>query len=216
VPPRPTSTHMVFIFRRREQPRYHLGMQLKSMNTTCAVLALLLVCSARPVEAEEGANKLPDALHDVMMLSYVVDGVDLLPEPRKNLRAIISPELAAAIGLNHPGFPRPCERAIAASTVLDMLGTFQNGFAEELREGHRQTIEMARAVVPPKGLVVGRRTLTGDTAVSWVLSHPVKYSFALADRVTVEKHTVDSIDRLTNDFVKSCKAAVRACEKASK
>lgn len=207
---------MVFISRRREQPRYHQGMQLKSMNITCAVLAVLLVCSARRVEAEEGATKLTDGLHDILLLDYVVDGVDLLPEPRENLRAIISPELAASIGLNHPGFPRPCERAIAASAVLEMLRTFQNGFTEELREGHRQTIEMARALVPPNGLVVGRRTLTGDSAVTWVLSHPVKYSFALADRVTVEKNTVDKVDRITNDFVTSCQAAVRACEKSSK
>src|SRR5450432_2067599 len=98
------------------------------VNHLLAVVALISICAV-PARAETPASEsdapragaatppggwpLPTpAAH---LLLTVAGGVTLFDEPRNDLRAALGPDAGKAVGLDHPGFPSPCERATAAT-----------------------------------------------------------------------------------------------------
>lgn len=188
---------------------------MTTRRLTLVAIVLLTVLGGRPGRADPKPPDLRDRAKDMLLLEMVVDGVDLLPEPREKLRAAVAPEVAPGIGLDHRGFPRPCERANAAGVLVQAISALQDELGDLLAQSRAQATEEARALVPSAGLVVGRRTLTGAQAVDWILAHPAKYSFSLADRRTLDRQAIAAVDRVVQGATKSIKAAVRSCEKAS-
>ena len=188
------------------------------MTTTkrSTLVAVVLIALGGMARADASAAPKFDHTHHSALLGAVVDGADLGREPRAKLRAILGPEKSHAIGLDHPGFPRACERAQAASFLADDVLAMQRELHEAMEKSRDQMADEAGALIPPGGLVVGQRTLKGDDAVNWILNHPVKYSFAMSDRRDVERGAVAAIDKMAKGAAKSIKAAVRACERASK
>jgi len=148
----------------------------------------------------------------VQLLLAVASGATLFDASRATLRAALGPEAAEAIGLDHPGYPSPCERGMAAAYYEKNVRTLVAQLDAIEEEGRAQEIQWARSMVPPEGIRFrGGRGLTGDSAVRWILAHPGDFDPELAHRKALKSSARASLAKLLHNAVADTRAAERAC-----
>jgi hypothetical protein len=157
-----------------------------------------------------GGWPLPTAV--VHLLLAVASGATLFETPRDTLRGALGQEVARTIGLDHPGYPSPCERAMAAALYEKNARTLVAQLEATEEESRAQEIQWARSMVPPEGIRFrGGRVLTGDAAVRWILAHPGDFDPDLAHRKALRSDARASLTRVLRDAVANSRAAERAC-----
>lgn len=151
----------------------------------------------------------PPAVH---LLLAVASGATLFDTGRVTLRAALGPEAAEAIGLDHPGYPSPCERALAAAYCEKNARTLVVQLDAIEEESRAQEIRWARSMVPSEGIRFrGGRVLTGDLAVRWILAHPADFDPDLAHRKALKSQARASLAKILRSAVADARAAERAC-----
>ena len=172
---------------------------------------------SRPLEAvgvvtpnPPGGWPLPPASAELLLA--VASGVSLVDTARDTLRSALGSDGAQAIGLNHPGFPSPCERAFAAACWEKnaRASIAQLGAIEE--HSQAQEIEWARSMVPPEGIRFrGGRVLTGELAVRWILAHPADFDLELAHRKALKSQARASLAKVLRSAAADARATEHAC-----
>ena len=153
---------------------------------------------------------LPKAVGELLLL--VASGGTLFDAGRATLRATLGTEAARAIGLDHPGYPAPCERAMAAAyREADARASVAELDALE-EQSHAQEVEWATAMIPAGGIRFrGGRVLTGDSAVRWILAHPADFDPDLAHRFALKSRARVALTKLVRTAVADARSAERAC-----
>jgi hypothetical protein len=146
------------------------------------------------------------------LLLLVATGGTLFDSGRTTLRDTLGPEAAKAIGLDHPGYPSPCERAMAAA-YWEANARAQAATLEAAeQQSHAQEVQWATAMIPAGGLRFrGGRVLTGDSAVRWILAHPADFDPELAHRLVLKSRARASITKFLRTAVADARSAERAC-----
>lgn len=188
---------------------------------TCAVQARAELPTGVPEYSEFQAARagittpptswpLPKAAGELLLA--VASGVTLFDDGRATLRATLGPQAARAIGLDHPGYPAPCERAMAAAyREADARAAVAELEALE-EKSHAQEVEWATAMIPAGGIRFrGGRVLTGDSAVRWILAHPADFDPDLAHRLTLKARARAALTKLVRTAVADARSAERAC-----
>jgi hypothetical protein len=151
----------------------------------------------------------PPAVH---LLLAVASGVTLVDTGRATLRAALGPEASEAIGLDHRGYPSPCERAMAAAYNEKNARTLVAQLEAIEEEGRAQEIQWARSMVPHDGIRFrGGRVLTGDSAVHWILAHPSDFDPELAHRRALKFSARASLAKVLRSAVADARTTKRAC-----
>jgi hypothetical protein len=154
----------------------------------------------------------PLSTHAGELLLTVANGVTLFDEPRNDLRAALGPEAGSAIGLDHPGFPSPCERAVAADLFEINLRVELARLDAAEQESRAQEIEWAKSMIPAEGLRFrGGRVLTGDAAIRWILAHPADFDPNLAHRQVLKSQARAAFTKMLRMAAADVRAANRAC-----
>jgi hypothetical protein len=192
------------------RPRASAPILADNRRVPSLLATVLAVVLAVDSDLPPGTPPLTEA--NTKLLIAVAGGASLFDSKRDELRAALGPETARAIGLDHPGFPSPCERAVAAAYYEEELRTMVGELDAVEKQAHDQEVQWAASMVPAEGIRFrDGRVLRGDSAVRWILAHPGDFDPELAHRQVLKTQARASLTKVLRKAGADARAAKRAC-----